>query len=154
MRAPEGRGWDIPVASVELLSAAVNEIEAAVAHPQPADRYIRGHLVARRAAAAVLAARVRPARSGPQMHAEEQTGSGSGSGSGPGNIWSLLPAVAPELREWAEFFAAGTGKRIAAEAGLTQVISAREADDLVRDAHNFLDIVVTALARGMSRQAI
>lgn len=148
MRAPEGGGWDIPVASVELLSAAVNEIEAAVAQPRPADRYIRGHLVARRAAAAVLAARVRPHRSGPQMRADAQ------SGSGPGNIWSLLPAVAPELREWAEFFAAGTGKRIAAEAGLTQVISAREADDLVRDAHNFLDIVVTALAHGMSRQAI
>jgi len=133
MKAPTGPG--IPVASVELLSAAVTEIEDAVAQPSAAQRYIRGHLVARRAAAAVLAARARPARSRQ-----------------PHNVWTLLPHVAPELREWAEFFAAGTGKRIAAEAGLTQAVTPREADDLVRDAHNFLDVVVAALARGMDRQ--
>lgn len=134
MRAPQGLG--IPVASVELLSAAVAEIEAAVAQPNAADRYIRGHLVARRAAAAVLAARARPDRNRQ-----------------PRNVWALLPRVAPELREWAEFFAAGTGKRIAAEAGMTQVVSPREADDLVRDAHNFLDVVVADLVCEMGRQA-
>lgn len=133
MRAPERTG--IPVASVELLSAAVAEIEHAVVQTSPAERYIRGHLVARRAAAAVLAARARP----------------SGSRK-PHNVWALLPRVAPELREWSQFFAAGTGKRIAAEAGLSHVVTEREADDLVRDAHNFLDIVVAALARGMDRQ--
>ena len=132
MRAPEVPG--IPVASVELLSAAVNEIELAVVQPEPADRYIQGHLVARRAAAAVLAARAEPDTSRQ-----------------PRSVWVLLPLVAPELREWAEFFAAGTGKRIAAEAGMTHVVSCREADDLVRDAHNFLDLVVAGLARSMSR---
>jgi hypothetical protein len=133
VKAPEVPG--IPVASVELLSAAVTEIEDAVAHPDAGQRYVRGHLVARRAAAAVLAARARPTRSRQ-----------------PHNVWTLLPRVAPELREWAEFFAAGTGRRIAVEAGLAHAVTPREADDLVRDAHNFLDVVVAALAREMDRQ--
>lgn len=132
MRAP---ATGIPVASVELLTSAVGEIEMAVAAPRAADRYVKGHLVARRAAAAVLAARARPDRS--------RT---------PRNVWELLPMVAPELQEWAEFFRAGTGRRIAAEAGL-DVVTAREADDLVRDAHNFLDLVVATLIRGSARRA-
>lgn len=125
-KSPE---WDIPRASVELLAAAVAEIEGAVAEPRPADRYVRAHLVARRTAAAVLAARARRDRS-----------------ASPRDVWTLLPRVAPELREWAEFFAAGTGKRVAAEAGVG-VIGPREADDLIRDAHNFLDVVVAGLVR-------
>ena len=133
MRAPQGVG--VPLASVELLTSAVSEIEDAVASPRAADRYIKGHRVARRAAAAVLAARAHPDQS-----------------RAPRNVWELLPGVAPELREWAEFFSAGTGRRIAAEAGL-DVVNAREADDLVRDAHNFLDIVVALLVRGSDRRA-
>lgn len=120
----------IPTASLELLSAAVAAIETSVAEPDPTDRYVRGHLAARRTAAAVLAARARPA---PQSSA-------------PRDLWAVIGAVAPELSEWAAFFAAGTGKRIAAETGLA-VVSAREADDLVRDAHNFLDVVVALLSR-------
>lgn len=128
MRAPQHPPAPLPAASVELLATAVAEIEAAVVQPRAADRFIRGHLVARRAAAAVLAARARPDRSGP-----------------PRSVWTLLPAVAPELGEWAQFFAAGEGRRVAIEAGAEQVVGTREADDLVRDAHNFLSVVVTLL---------
>jgi hypothetical protein len=49
----------------------------------------------------------------------------------------VLPQVAPELGEWSAFFAAGARKRAAAEAGL-DIVSHREADDLVRDADTFL----------------
>ena len=119
----------IPTASLDLLSAAVGAIETAVAQPDATDRYVRGHLAARRTAAAVLAARARPAAR-----------------SDARDLWSVVGTVAPELREWAAFFTAGTGKRIAAETGLA-VVSAREADDLVRDAHNFLDVVVSLLSR-------
>ena len=42
----------------------------------------------------------------------------------PRNVWAVLPQVAPELAEWAAFFAAGAGKRAAAEAGLTRAVSA------------------------------
>ena len=53
------------------------------------------------------------------------------------SVWVLLPQVAPGLGEWAEFFAAGARKRAAAEAGI-DVVSHREADDLVREADAFL----------------
>jgi hypothetical protein len=53
----------------------------------------------------------------------------------------LLTRVAPELTEWAAFFAAGATKRQAAEAGLTRAVSVREADDLLRDAECFLRVV-------------
>ena len=49
----------------------------------------------------------------------------------------VLPQIAPQLGEWAAFFAAGARKRAAAEAGL-DIVSHREADDLVRDADTFL----------------
>ena len=53
--------------------------------------------------------------------------------------------VAPELGEWAQFFAAGAAKRAAAEAGLRGVVSEREADDLVRDSEAFLARVARLL---------
>jgi hypothetical protein len=52
-------------------------------------------------------------------------------------VWVVLPRIAPEFTEWAEFFAATARKRSAAEAGLPCVLS-READDLVREADAFV----------------
>ena len=62
----------------------------------------------------------------------------------PVSAWRLLSDVAPELGEWAAFFAAGAGKRAAAEAG-RPVVSQREADDLIRDAERFLLAAVSLL---------
>ena len=61
------------------------------------------------------------------------------------NAWVLLAEVAPELAEWASFFAAGAAKRAAAESGSRRAVSEREADDLVRDADRFLALVETSL---------
>jgi hypothetical protein len=93
-------------------------------------RYATAHLAALRGAAAVLAARARPvpARRGRLT-----------------NVWVLLTMVAPELGEWAAYFAASAGKRAAAEAGIPRVVSAREADDLVRSAESFVSVVELAL---------
>jgi hypothetical protein len=66
------------------------------------------------------------------------------------SVWSLLVLVAPELTEWASFFAAGASKRSAAEAGIPRVVSAREADDLMRSAEQF--IVVVEIGLGFSYQ--
>src|SRR4030081_1769422 len=63
----------------------------------------------------------------------------------PHSVWELLPQVDPALTEWAAYFAAGAGKRAAAEAGLPRAASAREADDLLRDAETFLSLAETAL---------
>ncbi|PZF91231.1 SAV_6107 family HEPN domain-containing protein, partial [Micromonospora deserti] len=61
------------------------------------------------------------------------------------SVWVLLSGVAPELDEWARFFALGAGKRAAAEAGIPRVVTAREADDLLRAAEQFVTVVETAL---------
>ena len=106
-------------------------LEAATA-AHPVDRYAAAHLAALRAAAAVLACRARP-------------GTGPGRRARPTSAWVLLTAVAPELGEWADFFAAGADKRAAAEAGVPGAVSAREADDLLRDAETFLAVVETSL---------
>ena len=63
----------------------------------------------------------------------------------PRSAWVLLGQVAPELGEWATFFAAGAAKRAAAEAGLSRAVTEREADDLVRDVGGFLAVVETGL---------
>jgi hypothetical protein len=57
----------------------------------------------------------------------------------------MLAEVAPELAEWAAFFAATEAKRDAIRAGATSIVSAREADDMVRDATAFLRIVERAV---------
>jgi hypothetical protein len=93
-------------------------------------RYATAHLAALRAAAAVLAARARPA---------------TGRRNRVTSVWTLLMMVAPELGEWATFFAAGATKRAAAEAGIPRVVTAREADDLLRAAEQFVALVEATL---------
>ena len=106
--------------------AALREAERFEGAPE---RYATAHLAALRAAAAILAARARP----------------SDVRRRPTSAWVLLTSVAPELHEWATYFAAGADKRAAALAGLRTAVTAREADDLVRDAHTFLALVETTL---------
>lgn len=110
--------------------------EAAVTQPDGL-RYAAAHLAALRAAAAVLAARARPA----PARRNRVT-----------NVWTLLAMVAPEFHEWALFFAAGASKRAAAEAGIRNVVTTREADDLLRAAEQFVALVEAAL--GGSRQPV
>ena len=115
-------------ASADLLTAAQRGIAEAVIAETPAERYARAHLSALRSAAAMLAARAQPAKSRSRLR----------------SVWSVLPAVAPELAEWATFFAASATKRAAAEAGMP-VVTQREADDLLRDAETFHDQVCMLL---------
>jgi hypothetical protein len=119
----------VPAASVDLLAVARHGLAEAATARTAAERYTAAHLSALRAAAAVLAARARPATAR----------------RGPRSVWVVLPQVAPELGEWAAFFAAGAGKRAAAEAGLPGAATVREADDLLRDAASFLALVEATL---------
>ena len=123
----------VPAPALRLLAAgraALREADRAVA---PGERYAFAHLSALRAAAAVLAARARP--SDPKSTRARR----------PTSAWVLLSGVAPELTECAAYFAAGADKRAAAEAGLRSAVTAREADDLVRDATTFLALVETTI---------
>jgi hypothetical protein len=121
----------MPVAAAQLLDQAHRALAEAGSSTDPRQRYATAHLAALRAAAAVLAARARP-----------ESGRGR-----PRSAWTLLGQVAPDLGEWATFFAAGAGKRAAAEAGLSRAVTEREADDLVRDAGAFLAVVAGHLGQ-------
>ncbi|HZB47905.1 MAG TPA: SAV_6107 family HEPN domain-containing protein [Mycobacteriales bacterium] len=115
-----------------LLDQARRGLQEAAELSVPAERYATAHLAALRAAAAVLAARTRPVDTRLRRRR-------------PTSAWVLLTEVAPELGEWAAFFAAGAAKRAAAEAGVTRAVTAREADDLLRDAGTFLALAETTL---------
>ena len=62
-------------------------------------------------------------------------------------LWSLLTRVAPEFGEWADFFGAMGPRALAVEAGATALVSERDADDLARDAQQFLVLATTWLRR-------
>ena len=127
----------VPVGSTSRLPAStllalarrglVEACDAATA----GERYATAHLAALRVAAAVLACRARPVDGAAAPPRRTR----------PTSAWVLLAAVAPELGEWAAFFAAGAAKRAAAEAGLPSAVTPREADDLVRDVEAFLAMV-------------
>jgi hypothetical protein len=115
-----------------LLESARQGLANAAGETSAGGRYVAAHLAALRAAAAIVAARPAP---------------GTGRRKAPRSVWELLPKVEPALAEWAAFFAAGAGKRAAAEAGLPRAVSSREADDLLRDAETFLSLAEEALGR-------
>jgi SAV_6107-like HEPN len=121
----------------ELLEIARRGLAEAAQTPSDGLRYATAHLAALRAAAAVLAARARP---GPRRRNRLTS------------VWALLAVIAPELGEWAAFFAAGASKRAAAEAGIPRAVTAREADDLTRAAGLFLEVVAGTL--GLTHQPV
>jgi SAV_6107-like HEPN len=123
-------GRALPASAIRLLIAARSALADAAEAADSGERYAAAHLAALRTAAVVLADRTRPAD--PRVRR-------------PTSAWTLLIAVAPELGEWAAYFAAGAAKRAAAEAGIRSAVTAREADDLVRDSEIFLQLVETTL---------
>jgi hypothetical protein len=127
-RARPGRA--LPASAARLLLAARASLAEAADASDSGERYAAAHLAALRTAAVVLADRTRP--TDPKVRR-------------PTSAWALLAGVAPELGEWAAYFAAGAAKRAAAEAGIRSAVTPREADDLVRDATLFLRLVETTL---------
>lgn len=116
----------------ELLTLARTGLDEAAEIQTPGMRYATAHLAALRAAAAVLAARAAP--TAPRQRQSRVA-----------SVWTLLVLVAPELAEWASFFAANSHKRAAAEAGIPRVVSAQAADDMVRAAVQFVTVVGVGL---------
>ncbi len=133
MTAPDRVAVNVPAhalparSSRELLHLARACLAEAEATTTPGMRYATAHLAALRGAAAVLAGRAVPVKAGPRARVT--------------SVWTLLVLVAPELTEWAAYFAAGASKRAAAEAGIPRVVTDRDADDIVRTAGQFLTVV-------------
>jgi hypothetical protein len=125
--APAGRLAAAPTsrAALALLRQAADGLVEAHRDDDPLLRYPAAYLAALRAGAAVLAVRARP---------RPRRGSTR-------NVWNLLAEVAPEFGEWAAFFASCSDTRAAAEAGIRRLVGRRDADDLLRQAEQFVGIV-------------
>lgn len=113
---------------MELLLAAVRSLDEAVMAERAGARYTASHVAALRAAAGLVTAR-------PTGSQRPSVGDGR-----PISVWLLLAHAAPDLAEWASYFAACGAKRTA-----SSTVSQREADDLMRDATTFVGVVVRRL---------
>jgi HEPN superfamily protein len=138
--APTAATQETPTIPANLLPSRTPAQLLAIAHQGLAEaartspdglRYAAAHLAALRAAAAVLAARARPAA--PTRRSRVTS------------AWSLLVLVAPEFSDWASYFSLAAVKRAAAEAGIPRVVTAGEADDLLRSAEHFVSLVEATL---------
>ncbi|GGT22973.1 SAV_6107 family HEPN domain-containing protein [Streptomyces purpureus] len=125
---PVRRRASAPPAALALLGQAREGLTEAQTLQEPNERYATAHLAALRTAAAVLAARARP-ETGARTRQRIRS------------AWEVLPELAPELTEWSALFASGAPRRARAEAGIRGAASARDADDLLRDAALFLRLV-------------
>lgn len=112
-----------------LLRHARIALSEAEWQPDAAEKFSRAYLAGLRGAAAMLALRGRPHRGRAR----------------PTSAWVLLAKVAPELSEWATFFAAHSATSAAVQAGIGRAVSQRSADDLARQTAQFLAIVRRAL---------
>lgn len=115
----------IPRAAVDLMRRAADGLAEAHRRDDPLARYPTAYLAALRAASAVLAVRAaRPPRRGRNR-----------------SVWHQLADAAPELAEWAAFFAACSNTRAAAEAGIARWVSSRDADEMLSQAEQFVELV-------------
>ena len=109
---------------------AVHELAEAATSTHLYDQYCGAHMSALHAAAAVVTSRTVPAPPGRRR---------------PRSVWDLLYRAAPDLADWAAYFASGATRRAAAEAGLPNAVTPQEAADLVREAEVFLGVVAGVL---------
>jgi hypothetical protein len=124
MMTPAGR---------DLLRTAVLALDDAYQAETPAQRYVAAHIAALRAGAALLAVRAKPSRSRRIR-----------------SVWQMVPGVAPDhaaLTEWCAYFDAVGRRRVFVEIG-REAVTQRQADDLMRDAATFLDLIAGLLGIG------
>lgn len=133
VRAPIGH------AVVDLMAQADDHLADASSAPTAGERYRLAHLAALRSAAAVLAAQ--PPDAGARRRRRR----------GPRSVWVELPLVAPDLSEWAAYFAGTAAKREAVEAGIRGAVEPAEADELLRHSETFRGVAAAHL--GLPYQA-
>jgi HEPN superfamily protein len=114
--------------AASLIEHARAMLRDAESQADPSEQFRLAHLAALRGAAALFAERARPVGRRRLVSA-----------------WVLVDAVAPELAEWSAYFAGTAGQRAAVEAGARSAVSARDAEDQVRAAEQFLVLVEQSL---------
>lgn len=118
-------------AGKDLLRTALIALDDAYQAPTPGQRYVAAHVAALRAGAALLAVGAKPTRS-PRIR----------------SVWELVPSAAPELLEWCNYFQVIGRRRVFVEIG-REYVTARQADDLVRDAESFMEQIAGILGVGL-----
>ncbi|OLT46851.1 colicin transporter [Cellulosimicrobium sp. CUA-896] len=113
----------VPADVRRLLARADAELVAAALAGDAAERFVRAHLGALRAAAAVVALR---------GHAERRGRARP--------VWDQLADAEPSLAAWSVYFAGGARVRAAVDAGRADV-DPRRADELMACAEDFRDEV-------------
>lgn len=120
----------------QMLARADAELLAAQFSAEAWERFTHAHLAAVRAAAAVVAARGRPAGRG-----------------APRTVWEMLGLVAPDMTRWAALFADAARLRAALEAGRFDAVSAARAEQALCDAEDFVDLARAAAREGSPEDA-
>lgn len=113
--------------SETLIGRAVRDLDHAAHAKSHNATYTLAHLAAVRAAAAVISAKISPEQANRQHR--------------PDSIWDLLPRVALNLEEQSAFFKAGTGRRLRAEHGQRNAVTAEQAEEMLAAAHLFIETV-------------
>ncbi|PRY62624.1 hypothetical protein BCF74_10460 [Knoellia remsis] len=116
--------------ALALLEQSRGSLADAYAAELATARFVAALDAAMRAAAAHVAGRPATRRGGARRARRD--------------LWPLLAADAPQLREWAEHFALAAVRREEIETRRTHV-TVREADDLLRAAETFVDVVAATL---------
>jgi hypothetical protein len=129
---PEETRSSLAPPTLALLESARQELTAGRSDTSAIGRHVAAHLAALRAAAAVITARLGPAKRRRR----------------PQNIWELLPRVEPALGGWAAYFA-DAGRRAATEARVAHAVSRQEADELLRDSEIFVSLTEERLRGGL-----
>ncbi len=119
-----------PTSPAALIGQAWADLAESRRETDPNQRFAVAYLAALRGAAAMLALRGRPHRGRAR----------------PTSAWVLLANLAPELDEWALFFASSSATRAAVQAGVTRLVTQRAADDMTRQTAQFLDLIATAIS--------
>lgn len=137
------------VTAMELITDAEEALIEACRTRIARDRYVTALRAALRAATALVAARRVSGRTAGGYAAYGGVASESRVhrtvGPGP-SVWELVAVTAPEFTEWADFFAFSAARRAHLDSP-SATISARSADDLVRAAQTFVELVSDALGQ-------
>ncbi|EHR62497.1 hypothetical protein SaccyDRAFT_3670 [Saccharomonospora cyanea NA-134] len=110
--------------AVALLGQAEHGLAEVDRETTAAGRFVASYLSALRAGAAILVAKGRPHRRAAR----------------PQSTWTLLTSAAPEVAQWAEYFAARSAAYAAAQAGISRHVGAEAADELRDRAGEFLSL--------------
>ena len=119
--------------TLDLLDRSRESLTSGYAASAASARYLAASLAALRAGAAVVAAR-----------SASPPGRGSPPGRRPARRLGAHRPGRPGAHRVGAAFAAATGQRVGVETGLVRV-TAREADDLLRDAETFVDLAAGRL---------